>query len=406
MSDKTKNQESHLNEPDGLRQIKVKLAQPKPGCEDRGWITIQVLNKIKQGLSTPELLKEVVDLLVFWTGFEAVGLRLREGDDYPYFQTRGMSEEFIRLENSLCPQGHVAEPEGAGDGNLILECACGSVLQGSLDRSQPFITEYGSLWTNSNTQLLDERPELRDAIRGNCVRAGYETSALIPLRFGDQTFGLLQFEDKRPGMLSEELLATLESISLNLALALSQRQYADELRKEKETLERRVQERTIELTEANAALLQVIEEKEKVEVSLRQSDSRFRSFFNLSLDGIFSVNLAGRFSSANPASERISGYTEDELRSLHFLDICAPECREATLLGFERGITTAESNEIETALISKEGRIVNVLIAGSPILVSGRVEGLFCIARDITEQERPKKHCALASSGSGSCMKR
>jgi signal transduction histidine kinase len=206
-------------------------------CVDRSRITIEVLNRINQGLPTADLLKEVVNLLVESTGFEAVGLRLKEADDYPYFQTRGMSEEFVLLENSLCPKKHKNQAEPDSKSNVPLECVCGSVIQGRIDRSESFFTAYGSFWSNSNTQLLAERPELQNSIRGNCVRVGYESSALIPLRIGNETFGLLQFEDKRPGLISEELLSSLESIAVSLALALSQRQYAEDLRREKEALE-------------------------------------------------------------------------------------------------------------------------------------------------------------------------
>lgn len=217
-------------------------------------ISIQVLERIRQEMPTPQLLREVVNLLADWTGFEAVGIRLKEGDDYPYFQTRGMSEEFIRLENSLYPK----DAEQTGKGSVALECVCGCVLQGRLGRSQPFVDEYGSFWTNSNTQLLRERPEFREAIRGSCVRSGYETSALIPIRLGGETFGLLQFEDRRPGMLHEELLSALESIAVTLALTLSQRRYAEGLQREKASLEERIHERSRELSEANQRLGQEI----------------------------------------------------------------------------------------------------------------------------------------------------
>jgi PAS domain S-box-containing protein len=170
-----------------------------------------------------------------------------------------------------------------------------------------------------------------------------------------------------------------------------QKQVVEELKGHRIELEFLVDARTADVARINAELQQEIIERRRAEEDLRKGDSRFRSFFNLSLDGIFSVNPEGRFLSANPAVERISGYTEDELCNLNFLDICAPEYREETLASFEKGITAAESNEIETALLSKDRRIVNVLIAGSPILVSGRVEGLFCIARDVTEQKKAEE---------------
>jgi PAS domain S-box-containing protein len=231
----------------------------RPSRSDINRITIEVIERIRQEMPTPELLGEVVNLLADRTGFEAVGMRLKVGDDYPYFQTRGMSEEFVRLENSLCPRKHDS-PKDTGNEEVTLECACGRVIQGRVDRSEPFIDEYGSFWTNNNTQLLSERPEIRESIRGNCVQSGYETSALVPIRIGDRTLGLLQFEDRRQGMLSGELLSAMESVAVTLALVLSQRQYAEGLQREKETLEQRVIERSRELSEVHEAAREALQQ--------------------------------------------------------------------------------------------------------------------------------------------------
>ncbi len=212
-------------------------------------LTDEALGLIKSETATPVLLGDIVDLIARTVAFDAVGLRLRDGDDYPYFQTRGLSKEFIRLENSLCPQGHSKPPLDA-QGNPLLDCACGMVIQGKIDRSAPYATTYGSLWINSNTKLLNDNPQLRDQIRGNCVNAGYESSALIPLRFGATTYGLLQLEDKRPGMFTLQLVNGLELIARHLALALSQRQAVERLKSFSAGLEQQVQERTAQLQKA------------------------------------------------------------------------------------------------------------------------------------------------------------
>ncbi len=43
----------------------------------------------------------MVALIKSETGIETIGLRLREGDDYPYYTFDGFSEDFIRTENFL-----------------------------------------------------------------------------------------------------------------------------------------------------------------------------------------------------------------------------------------------------------------------------------------------------------------
>jgi len=222
-------------------------------------LTASILHLINADIPTPDLLREVVSCIVAATGFEAVGVRLREGDDFPYFQTRGLAKKFVRLENSLCPNHEHGPPTLDPNGKPILECLCGAVIQDRMDRTEPFVSEFGSVWINSNTELLATRPELLEGIRGNCVRAGYESSALIPLRFASTTYGLLQLEDKRPGMFTSFSLSCLELVSLHLSLSLSQRNAMEELRKNSEYLEKMVNERTQELRKSEARYRALVE---------------------------------------------------------------------------------------------------------------------------------------------------
>ena len=59
-----------------------------------------------------EMIKNVTGFLQKRSGCEAVGVRLKEGDDYPYFETRGFTQEFVQAESSLC--GHDATASCSG----------------------------------------------------------------------------------------------------------------------------------------------------------------------------------------------------------------------------------------------------------------------------------------------------
>ena len=90
-----------------------------------------------------------------WSGCEAVGIRLRNGDDYPYYETRGFPPAFVCEETRLCAH----DPSGAllrdAAGNPVLECMCGNILSGRFDPAKPFFTAHGSFWTNGTTTLLE-----------------------------------------------------------------------------------------------------------------------------------------------------------------------------------------------------------------------------------------------------------
>ena len=174
-----------------------------------------------------------------WSGCEAVGIRLRAGDDYPYYETRGFPTTFVQAENQLCAYGPDGEILRDGAGNPVLEGMCGNILCGRFDPAKPFFTAQGSFWSNNTTALLASTTAAdRQALTCNrCNGEGYESVVLIPLRTGDQVFGLLQFNDRRPNHFTPELIAHFERMADSLAIALSRRQAEEALRESNEYLD-------------------------------------------------------------------------------------------------------------------------------------------------------------------------
>ena len=93
------------------------------------------------------------------SGCEAVGIRLKEGEDYPYYEFRGFSKEFIFLENRLCTCDEAGGMVRDEFGNPVLDCMCGNVLCGRFDPAKPFFTAQGSFWSNCTTELLASTTE-------------------------------------------------------------------------------------------------------------------------------------------------------------------------------------------------------------------------------------------------------
>ena len=185
---------------------------------------IEFLHLVNTSTSVADLVKASIRFFRKESGCEAVGIRLRQGDDFPYYEARGFPEEFIRLENSLCVRCENGEIERDSDGNPVMTCMCGNVICGRFDRAKPFFTEHGSFWSNDTTRLLATTTDAdRQArTRNRCNGEGYESVALIALRAGEQRLGLLQFNDRRKNMFTPELIALWERLSGYLAVALAQ----------------------------------------------------------------------------------------------------------------------------------------------------------------------------------------
>jgi PAS domain S-box-containing protein len=202
--------------------------------------TVEILHLLNSSNDTQELLRAVVRYIKDWTGCEAVGIRLRNGEDYPYYETCGFPEHFVQLESKLCAtdaQGNVV-CDAAGD--PVLECMCGNVLRGRFDPAQPFFTAGGSFWSSGAAQLLaggneQERPSWT---RNRCIGAGYQSMALIPLRSGGETFGLIQLLDKRQGRFTAEMINLFERLGDNIAKALSEKLAKQALQESERSLQR------------------------------------------------------------------------------------------------------------------------------------------------------------------------
>ncbi len=217
---------------------------------------LEHLNRPHRGA---EPLSEVTGIIKEFTGLEAIGIRLNDGDDFPYFVTAGLPSSFVQLENHLCARtadGHLVRDEG---GDPVLECMCGNVLLGRVDPSKQFFTSGGSFWTNSTTELLASTTDEDRGThtRNNCNRRGYESVALIPIRADEEIVGLLQLNDTRRDRFTPVMIRFMEQIGANIGMALKRQMTEEALRELNETLEARVAERTAAL-ERRAALLRAL----------------------------------------------------------------------------------------------------------------------------------------------------
>jgi PAS domain S-box-containing protein len=184
---------------------------------------IELLHHINSCNTIGELLQGAIGFFADRSGCARIGIRLRELNDFPYAATLGLSEEFLRVESSLLTLGENGEVVRDSQGNAELEFMCGKVLSGHTDPSKPFFTEHGSFWTNSTTELPTNSgiAELQGRTLNGCHGDGYESVAIIPLRTGGNTLGLIHFTDCSKGRFTPRLISMLEKLGDILAIALA-----------------------------------------------------------------------------------------------------------------------------------------------------------------------------------------
>jgi signal transduction histidine kinase/PAS domain-containing protein len=192
-------------------------------AEARQLLTSRIQERLHQKEEKRSVIRNILALIKDFTGFDGVGMRLREGSDFPYFEVNGLSDTFVTAENHLCVRDESGEPICDMQNHPVLQCMCGSVLLGRTDPSLPLFSKGGSFWTNSTTQLLASPPPetLGIHLRGRCNQAGYESVALIPLRCGQDIMGLLQLSDTQTERFTAETIFFWEGIAASIGLGLA-----------------------------------------------------------------------------------------------------------------------------------------------------------------------------------------
>ncbi|MGE5474369.1 MAG: GAF domain-containing sensor histidine kinase [Ignavibacteriales bacterium] len=184
----------------------------------------QIISELNNFTDIKETLKCVLSMMQSISGCEAVGIRLEDNGDYPYYVYNGFPESFIKLENSLCLKDKNGIKKECSNGKgYLLECMCGNIIRERFDPKYEFFTEGGSFWTSnvSDLRAVDIKIEGQGAVRGRCVAEGYVSVAIIPIKSKGETIGLIQLNDKRAGMFTLERIKFFELIGQNIGLAVA-----------------------------------------------------------------------------------------------------------------------------------------------------------------------------------------
>lgn len=214
----------------GYRGVDKDITEHKRAERHRGMVRkiLQILNE-QEDLQNS--IQRVVAELKARTSFDAVGIRLQDGDDFPYLAQQGFSEDFLATENTLI--GHTVDGEVCRDkdGNVNLECACGLVISGKTNSAYPFLTREGSFWTNDSFSLLDlpSNQDPRFHLRNECIHQKYASVALIPIRNKDRVVGLIQLNDRCKGSFTLDSIESLEGIASHIGEALMRRSVEEKL---------------------------------------------------------------------------------------------------------------------------------------------------------------------------------
>lgn len=144
-------------------------------------------------------------------------------------------------------------------------------------------------------------------------------------------------------------------------------------------------------TPQEAPVAEDIAAKKRIEEALRESEERYRILFEMEADAIFMVDQeSGRFIDANPAAEKLYGFSREEFLQMNAVEISAEPAK--TRHALDTQITHIPLRRHRR----KDGTVFQVEIIGSYFDFRGRKTHVTTI-RDITERIRMEKEMFLLS---------
>ena len=140
-----------------------------------------------------------------------------------------------------------------------------------------------------------------------------------------------------------------------------------------------------------AGITEDITERRQALEALQESEEKFRTVTEQSPNMIF-INRQGRVVYANRKCEQIMGYSRDEFYApeFDFMTLVAPEYRELVLSNFQKHMHSEEIKPYEYAIITKNGKKLDVIITTKLVSYNGE-RSILGIITDITERKEAEK---------------
>jgi PAS domain S-box-containing protein len=127
---------------------------------------------------------------------------------------------------------------------------------------------------------------------------------------------------------------------------------------------------------------------EKLQEQLLRQKTYFENLFKDAPEGIIIADKEGRILRANGEFCRIFGFKSDEIIGQNLDSLIVPAEAVDSAISVTRRVTGGEKVSFESVRQSKNDQAIAVSIIASPIFEDGKVEAIFGIYRDISDQKK------------------
>src|SRR5438477_2349830 len=131
-----------------------------------------------------------------------------------------------------------------------------------------------------------------------------------------------------------------------------------------------------------------ITDQTRAQAAVNESEERYRELFENANDIIYTIDLAGNFTSLNQTGQRLTGYSLTEALSMNIAQVVAPDHLENVRQQLARKLESNEASTVyDTEIITKAGERLSLELSSRLIFRSGKPVAVQGTARDITARK-------------------
>ena len=201
-------------------------------AEDSVRLSQAILHCANRGLPRADFLREVSELLLDFSGCDAVEVRLNDGDLHYRWAAARRPEKTVRFDLARWSRTESGRVIPVSEENTDFERLCKDVALQRFNPEASFFTDNGSFWTgDAREPKTAARPGGQPVGSDPCCAGGhYRSLAIIRFVVDERTIGLLHIKGERPNSFTEEEVELYEGIAQTLGLAVADRRAEAALR--------------------------------------------------------------------------------------------------------------------------------------------------------------------------------
>ena len=204
-------------------------------------------------------------------------------------------------------------------------------------------------------------------------KEGLEAAICQPIQGDKKTIGVLIAFCQKARRYSKQDLSLLEALAAHGASAIENAQAYEKINSQ--------------LKEVSIGREAEEKNKDSLKNHITQTERSYQKLFDAVNDAIFSINQEGYFATFNRMFLKMTSYTENEIKSLHFSRILHPEDRPMMINDYQKVMRGEYAPGRYTfRVINKEEKIIYVEGNFRRLKEKNEVVGVLGVLRDVTEK--------------------